>query len=566
MTSPHDGAAAGGLPLRHRAWWLGCATLLALILAGRALHYAVLDLPPGLDRALGAFLAYQALLFFLAFVLVSLFAVAIPVIAAGVLLLLRRRLLRRQGGEWATRPLLHSLVWTALVLGNTAFDLHPLIAGFALASLPLALPGPQRLLRRQPYAGLGLAALLLGSAGWVLHADGLAALLGLALCWLLLLAIARLGAGRIATRDRLWLGLLAVAAGQLAGAWLPNALVLHGGTRLASEMLYDFCDAPRAGRLFAAAPRCPTITEPSACLSGVVLEFERRELRPVASHGFFSPAYYGRLEQLVCLDDAVLIGLNAVRKEDVETRDGAIVFAPADPARFELDVVGSRMGHRLAVDPRRDAVLYVPEWGRDGIARWRRGSGAVERGIETWEDDRLPLLDWLRDSYELGPESLHVGRDSVFLAEWIGGAFVRELDLETLEPRAALPHYNGGSVGATVDELHGRLYVVGLWGVGAWDLAEARWIWKRRIGMLGRIPVIDEKHGLLYVPATVGGRIHVFDRATLEARGTIAIGAGVRLIHLASDPDRLFASSSRAAFWWPTGELARRLGKGGDAP
>jgi len=342
----------------------------------------------------------------------------------------------------------------------------------------------------------------------------------------------------------------------------PNWLASHGGRTLVDGMAYSFCEIDDRDRLYAALTRCPTLPDlfsgREACRDGVVAELDRSSLDLVASHSFFSEQFYGRLEQVLCLDDHVQVGLNGAVVDGEESRDTVLEFDVDRPDSFRAHLAGRRMGHRLAYDEKRDAMIYVPEWG-SGIARYDRATGEAQRLFVPrsfgWE--RLFVR---RDSFELGPTSIDESRDSIFLAEWIAGRSVYELSLETLEIEHRYRLNNGGSVGVTVDEALDRIYVAGLWGFSAWDLSTGRVVFRKRLGLLNRYPVIDEAHGLLYVPSTVAGRIYVFDRTTLASRGVIPIGFGVRLAYLSNETGRLFASSSETAFYWSTDELARAFG------
>jgi hypothetical protein len=290
-----------------------------------------------------------------------------------------------------------------------------------------------------------------------------------------------------------------------------------------------------------------------------VAEDSLKGTRERVYHGFFSQSLHGRLEQLVCLDDTVQVGMNGVVIDGRESRDGTVEFEILHPWRYKVNRAGSHMGHRIAYDERRDALFYVPEWGQ-GIVRFHRATGRLNRDVKSWATRRPPFLGRFRDSYELGQESIHRQRDSVFFAEWIGGTDAYEVSLESLQVLGIFPHNNGGSVGITVDEDYNRIYVVGLWGMAAWNLSDKRVFWKSRLGLLPRLPVIDTRNDLILVPSTVGGRITIFDRRTLDFLGTIPVGFGVRLLHVSPTQDRLYASSSRAAYFWPTSEIAGKIG------
>jgi hypothetical protein len=552
------GAATRGrqrLHRLHRVWWIGCAWLLAFMLAARAVRYAVTQLPGPLDRALGDVLTLESLLFFGSWIGMSIVLELVVAVGLVALLVFRRHLVARHDGAWGTHPILHSLVWLAFVLAHAAFDVSPVLAAPCLASLA-ALAVPDSRVARSAAVRLAAAGAVPGGVAYVAwYGDGWS-VAALAL-WLGALALLVRAEGLVLWRDRLWLALAGVAGVQLFAAIGPVLWPTHGGRLLVPEMAYGFCESERHQKLYAALTRCATLPNllrgRADCLRGTVAEFDLRDLSLRAEHGFFSDDWYGRVEQLVCTDDTVEVGLNGMVIDGREARDGTLSFEIADPTRFVRNRVGPRQAHRIAFDAKRGALFYAPEWG-NGMRRYDIASGRV---------DWVRLGDWLRprgdmyDSFEMGPESIDPRRDSLFVAEWIGGSFVREIDLATAAEIARFAHHDGGAVGAAVDSEFGRLYVVGLWGMEVIELKSGRTIHRARLGLLSRIPVIDAKRGLLYVASTVEGRIHVFDRATLEPRGTLPIGFGVRLLHLSPATDRLYASSARAAFWWPAGALVR---------
>jgi hypothetical protein len=546
------------LPLPHFLWCALCFAGLLAMLASRVLRYTFDSLPGGLDTLLGVALSLEGLLFFALWILIGFFAKVLIVALPVGLLAFRKRLLARYDGRPGTRPFLHSLAWTSLAMSHAAFDLHPLLAGLTWASLPLVLSGPRAFVERllpHRYLRRGAAAFLVL---YVSIKDDLTAATALALWWIALGALVA-GRSRLVARDRLGVAVVLVGLTQAAAAWGPNVVPTHGGKRLVDRMAYGFCELEKRHRLYAALTGCPTVPDfvsgREECRQGVVAEFEPSSLELLATHSFFSERFYGRLEQVVCVDDAVAVGLNGVVVDGMEQRDTAIEFDAGNPRAFRRYLGGWSTGHRLAYDAKRDALILVPEWGH-GIVRYHRASRRVER-VPLRKPHGVARLVGGLDSFELGPESIHQGRDSLFLAEWIGGANVYEVDLDSLEVRAAYPHNDGASAGVTVDEAYGRIYVVGLWGVSAWDVNARRVIWRSRVGLLSRYPVIDEVHGLVYVPSTVAGRIYVFDRETLDARGSIPIGFGVRLAYVSRATGRLFAGSSRGAFSWKTEELAR---------
>ncbi len=470
---------------------------------------------------------------------------------------LRKRLFTSVGGVRGTAPILHSLLWTGVVLGHAGFDFHPLIARLCWVSLPFLHPRPRAFFRRSRLARIGLRLLMALVLFYVLVADHLTAALAVGLFWASLSWLASGGGLRFLARDRLWMAVVLVALAQLLGAMGPLWLSSHGGKVLIDRMAYGFCEIKSRDRLYAALTNCPTLPDVfsgrEACRDGVVAEFRLSSLELLATHSFFSEDFHGRLEQLLCFEDAVQIGLNGVVIDGEESRDTVIEFDADRPETFRAHLVGTHMGHRLAYDKKRDRVLYVPEWGK-GIATYDRATGEARRVYlqRQWGLERLLVR---QESYELAPTGIHAGRDSLFLSEWIAGRAVLELDLEKLEIVNRYALNDGGSLGVTVDEAYDRIYVAGLWGFSAWDLTTGRIVMRRRLGLLNRYPVISETAGLIFVPSTVAGRIYVLDRETLAGKGVIPIGFGVRLAHVSEAAGRLCASSSQNAFCWTLQEL-----------
>jgi hypothetical protein len=527
------------------------------MLASRSLRYGVSSLPGPIDDLLGVALSFESLLFLAVWVVAGFFARLLLVPLAIAVYAARKHLFTTVDGLRGTAPLLHSLLWTGVVLGHAGFDFHPLIGRLCWMSLPFLDPRPRAFFQRSRLRRYALRLLLALVLFYVFVADHPTAGLAVGLFWASLSWLASSGERRFLARDRLWMAVVLVALAQLFGAFGPLWLPTHGGKVLIDRMAYGFCEIDRRDRLYAALTNCPTLPDlfsgREACRDGVVAEFRLSSLELLATHSFFSESFHGRLEQLLCLEDTVQIGLNGVVIDGEESRDTVIEFDADRPESFRAHLVGTHMGHRLAYDEKRDRVLYVPEWGA-GIATYDRASGEARR-LHLPLQFGLERLLVRRESYELAPTGIHSGRDSLFLAEWIAGRSVLELDLEKLDIVKRYALNDGGSLGVTVDEAYDRLYVAGLWGFSAWDLRTGRIVMRRRLGLLNRYPVVSETAGLIYVPSTVAGRIYVLDRETLALKGVIPIGFGVRLAHVSEETERLCASSSRKAFCWTTKEL-----------
>lgn len=552
------------LPLLHRLLFGLCSLTLLGMLGTRALHYASASLPPRLDDLLAAALAFELSIFANVTALVIFYQ---PLAVVGIVLLLvfRKRLLRRSEDRLGTHPALHSAIWISFVLGHFFFDLDPFLAGGALLSLLLAAPHLRRsadrtraIWPRRVEAGAWIAFFAIWSA-----LSGEPLVIAAIAIWAVLLALVTVGARRhLFARDRLLLGVAGLAVVQGVAALLPLLMPPPGATRLGSGMAYSFCEAPRHAKLFAVVPQCFTLPLAASwenCIEGHLAQFDLRDLKEQKRHHFLSERFYGRMEQLTCLEDTIQIGMSSALIDGEPLGQNAMEFEIAPPHRIRTNLVGAQMGDRLAYDAKRDALFYVGEWS-NRIVRYDRAAKTASDHHADPPDGRITIMGQkVPGSLLLSRYSIHDARDTLYLVEWLGGRWVQELGLASLEVQRKFLHNNGGAIGLAVDEELERIYVTGLWGMEVFDLRSGALIARRRLGFFSRVPVLDAEHDLLYVPSTVEGKIRVFDRHDLEPLGAIAIGYGTRHPYLSFDSQRFFASSRAAYYWWDAAELARRF-------
>ncbi len=539
----------------HRAVFVACAAGLLLAMASRSLHYASAAIPPIPDALLGEVLIVQVL----AFANVSALQMFYHPTLLVLLLLAFWKLLRREGGLWYTRPWVHSAIWIAILLHHYLFDVDPRLAWGAVWTIAIASPLPWRVLpRRRRWLRRGIQALVwaIVFAVWLRGTRYYPEILAI-LLWTIPLVLLFGPLRRfLLYRDRLWLGALAAGGIQLFAAVLPWAV--DTGQPLGSGAAYSFCEVPERGKLYAVLPECPTLPRWfswEACKMGYVAEYDRDTFELVAEHRFFSDRYYGRMEQLTCMGDVVQIGMSSAVVDGEDVAQSAMEFRVDDPRQFRTELVGEAFGDRIAYDANADAVFYVGEWS-DRVVRVDRATGA--------RLDRVPVPQrgfWflgrrVPGSLLLSRFSMHEGRNSIFVAEWLGGTSVQELDRDTLEPIRSYRHNNGGAVGVAVDEEMARLYVTGLWGMEVFDLDSGELVARHRLGFFDRVPLIDKERDLVFVASTVSGKVQAFDRRTGERLGSMPLGLGVRHPYLTRDGRHLIAGSERSYRYWETGHVA----------
>jgi hypothetical protein len=582
------------------------AAAVAVSLGARALHYSGLALPDALQGGIGDFLELTFSL-----VLVQL-TVLLPVSigVAGLLVAAwrfkRGAILRFTDAGWQTRLYVHAFIWLQIFLANFLLDLDPRLglsfgAG-GILQLALASPGGRRW-RRGRSGSLWLAWLglfvalapfqrapvdLLSLGVWCAAQPWLTGVLSRAADW----------------RDRLWPLALSVMAGQLLASSVPYflsdpappfvaALFLAlryatyrfvvrprrwlvrlplgavglvvalavgwelaqryhlegrgaGGTLLGPDLAYNFCESAERGLLAVTIPACSGPGGPE-CVLGRIDLFRLDSLERTNSIRPFDLRFSGRMEQIVCEDERLLVGMCCASPGD--QRDRLAVMS--------LGWEGEVLAETLVPDHETNRVLVD----RDGGALWLAGNDLVHLDVATGKEE---LLASRRPPgiFVVERASASARRDSVFVGEFINASVVRELDRVTLEQRRAIDTDNGSVVAATVDDPLGRLWVTGLWGVEVFDLASGERIAARRLGFASRTPLVDERRGLVYVPATTSGKIYVLDRDDARLLGAIAIGFGPRNAFLADEGRWFLASSEHGLWYWDASELAARFTSG----
>jgi hypothetical protein len=541
--------------LLHRGWWYLCGSLLVVLLAARWLRYLTVSPPPAVDHLLGSLMIFSAHLFLWPWALTSIVVeTGVVIIAVLPLFLMRRRLVRRVDGVWRFTPLLTSLLCAGMLWMHYLFDVNVFVASLCAASLALAW-GAGRLESRGRTTGARLTA-----AGGVAVLCTWLALAGdsadrwAVVLWAFVLLVGRPYAARMLGEREVWLSLLlAVIPLNLLPAVIPLSFPSHGGTRFGDGLAYSFCEAPKYGMLFASLPACTSVNSGyGTCGQGRVVGYERATLKPVRTHGFFSPDYYGRVESLVCLDDEIQVAVQATRYHGRRLEQTALSF-PLAPSRFFTPLVaGDGVGSSIAYDEGHDALFYAGEY-THRIVRYDRRTGRTNDRVGEPFRRRfvLPLdLKPYTGSLVMLSASIHPGRNRLYLADWMHGRYAYALDLTTLELVGRYDVQDGGNLGLSVDAERDRLFVVGLWGMEVFDLATETLIARKRLGLGNRPVVIDPERNRLYVSSSVEGKIRVLDRDTFRTIGQVAIGLGTRYPYLSLDRQHFFASSSVAHYVW----------------
>ncbi len=578
------------------------ATFLAL--AARNLHYSGLSLPGGLDEAIGRFLEISVSL-----ILVQLTAFlpasAAGAAVIGTLWLWRRSaLLCFTESGWRTRLYLSGFLWLQIFSTNFVLDLDPRLAvsfgaGVAL-HLALASPAGKRWhggRRRALWlTWLGLFLFLVPfQRGWV---DRLSVALWCAAQPWLTGVVSRAASWS----DRVWPGAISVMAGQLMAAWTPYFVsdpalpflvaifagmryVVYrligrprrrlaraslgfvglvaalaagwalaesfrvedrgaGGTRLGTDLVYNFCESPARELLAVTVPVCSGPGGPQ-CIRGRIDLFDLNSLDRKGSLRPFDETFSGRMEQIVCQDDRLLVGMCCAW---LDSRGERLTVMSLDwnGEVLEKSLTPDHDTNRVVLDASRESLWLV---GRAVVHL--DGTGAREL-IAARNPPGIFVVERASASDR---------RDSVFLGEFIDASSVVELDRLSLEPKREIDTNNGSVVAVTVDDPMDRAWVTGLWGVEVFDLESGERVAAERLGFAIRTPLVDEENGLVYVPSTTSGKIYVLDREDARVLGALAIGFGPRNVFLANRGKWFLASSEHGLWYWEARELAAQFKK-----
>jgi hypothetical protein len=584
---------------------VGGTALVGMALLSRELHF-LLAPDTKLANAIGAILEVQFSLILVQLTLYLPLSVLTAAVFAVLWLFRRESLFRRGPGGWQTRFWVTAVLWWQLFLLNFLLDLDPgLAVAFGLGSVfHLALSssyGRECLARRRPvYRPFAWLVLLLclaplastwidraSLAVWIAAQPWLTPVLERAEHW----------------RDRLWPLLVSVMAGQLFAAeapyfesnlGLPLALVVFvlarrvyyrtagrpgrrrwrvavnaagillslalgaagarvapdfppfpGGTRMSRDLAYSFCESPKRGRIAATVPTCSG-PNGAPCQNGHIDLYDLDSLDYIDSLHPFDPRFTGRLEQIVCGDDVLLVGMCCATTGD-RVDELAVASFSWGGRVLDESLVNDYPMNRVLLDSRTRSL-------------WFAGSALVHRDLASGETrvlaERKPP-----GIFELETTAVSEQRDSVLVGEMFASSTVREFDRATLEETRSIDTNNGTVIAVAVDDPGNRLYVTGPWGLDALDADSGAHLYGVRLGFASRNPLIDWRHDLIYVPATTNGKIYVLDRKNGAVLDVMSLGFGVRNLLLANQGRRLLASSVGGLWYWDADELAARWGR-----
>ncbi len=336
--------------------------------------------------------------------------------------------------------------------------------------------------------------------------------------------------------------LLSLALGTWTGNLLRAPSPWPGGTPLSSDLAYGFCENVGRRRLAATIPVCTGPTG-DRCAEGRIDLYDLDTLAPVTSLRPFRGRFHGRLEQIVCRDDYLLVGMCCATPQG---RPNELVVSSIGWTGSILEeTVVDRQTNRVLLDTENDAL-------------WLAGLELIHKRLSTGETAQVAARK-PPGIFTVEKGGLSGRRDSVFVGELFNSSLVREFDRSSLSEKTATDTNGGGVVAVTVDDGTGRLYVTGPWGLEIIAADSGKLLSSIRLGFSSRTPVIDERHDLVYVPSTTNGKIYVLDREDGAVLGAMSVGFGIRSVVLANDGRWLLASSGHGLWYWEAAVVAARF-------
>jgi hypothetical protein len=545
----------------HATWAVVCIALLVFLIAVRWVRYASWSSAPGLDALLAQLMILDVQTFLWGWVhttiKLEIVLIATAVLVVGLHRRLPQRLVHHAGDVWRLQPLAVSMLLGAMLWWHYLFDLNVTIALVCAGSLVITWLSerwpPPRPVMSVAWAGFFTA--------WMVAAWDATDRLTIALWGIVLFALARWAAPRVGRRELALARVSAVMPMNLLPALLPLALPLHGGTYMGDGLAYGYCEVPGRGTVYATVPVCGSV-QPSyeKCLAGRVVEYDLGSKKPIAERNYFSPAFYGRLEQIECLDDEVHVAIQGAWVRGEPFGNSVLAFPVSAPDSFNPALAGPGVGITMAYDRAHDAVFYSAEF-THRVVRYDRATGRIDEvdGHELAHEWFEPVTLYRRTgSASLFTHSVDRRRNRVYLEEFMHGRYAFGIDLTTLKVVTRYDVGGGGALGISVDPERDRLFVSSVWGLDVFDLKTDRRIARKRMGTGNRPVIVDAPRNRLYVNSTVEGKIRILDRDSFEVIGQIPIGVGSRYPHLSTDGRTFFASSTAAHYYWDADTLAPR--------
>ena len=548
-----------------RAWIAFCVVAMVTLACARALHFAAAPLPSPFEGFVGGILRLEFVTSMNAFFDAPLL-VAACFISALVLLVHRRWGIARVGAAVRLRTWLAGVLWGTLLALNFLLDANVDLARLYAATFPC-------LWLAFAVHGMGRRSALLPAALWgvvfvawlLLAPTAVARVFGIP--WIALAAgLSHFGPGRLLLLDITGMQLafgVALQVGILLPGAIPSVLLPHGGSLLGTGRVYSYCEIPNRDTVLGTITSCEG-SDVEKCRGDHLVAYRlsgRHEGRVIP---VFDDHFYGRMLHLLCLEDTIRVGMSFTMIDGKQFRENVLSFDPNRPELRTPRRLPVMTGHRMLYDPIGAAVFYVSEYSNHVVVESLKAQGPSLYRFRVDGGEREPVDEAILPgggSLQTEISALSARRKSLFFAEWIAGDRIFEVDRETLRTRSTLVVNSGGTHSLTIDDEFGRVIATGLWGIEVIDLQTGRVVSRWRTHLGPRLPVIDAKHGLVYITATFGPDIWVFDRKSMRPLGRVPVGVGARNALLSSDGRAYFAGNAQAHFVWDADTLAKRFGR-----
>lgn len=565
LTAPHRQSTFLNLPqkfwnqssttLTGKIWWAAILVLTALPIL-RLYQFANPPSDTPLNHGLGFLAQLSSLSLGLLIAGLQLMADPLILVCTALPLMLLFFLVRRQNQRNGQLPRwLYAFLMLGLLVANATLDMNPDLF-LCQCVITICFIGNARGTKHGPTLALR-GFYLLGAIGTIVylehrnigHAASTAGILFI-ICTSFILSGIRT---QVLERKVTWV-FISIAVAQVFASVQPLLMQPAGSpTHLSSSSAYGYCEDTLNNHVWMTFPQCSAFPRHridklahEQCRAGTLQSFDFDQDPPVlhTKHAPFSPNFFGRLEQPVCLDNHIIVGMTDVVIGESKHGGSTMTIDKSNGLVTQSHIFNSNAGHTIAWDTWSKRLFAVDEFS----SLVQSYSPSLDR-ISTFAESLV------NPSLTLDGEPLSHNRQSIFISEHYFGDEVVEFSLEDGKEKSRYLHNNGGGWATTVDDNAALLFVSGMWSLDIFDLRTGSHLKRHRTGFGTRAAMVSAFQQRVYLPCTLSGTIRIFDRVTLQQKETLPVGLGVRNLHLMPNETQIIGTNSNGTHVWRSENL-----------
>jgi hypothetical protein len=565
LAAPHRQSTFLNLPQRiwlqstntfaRKLWWLSITILAALPLL-RLYQFANPPSDTAFNHGLGFVAQLSSLSLGLLIAGIQLLADPVVLLITAVSITLLLLLIRRQNQRNGQLPAWsYGILILGLLAANATLDMNPDLF-LTQCVITFCFLGNARGTKHGPALALRGIYLIGGicSIVYLEHQNTGHAASAAGVCFLVFASFIASGIRtQVLERKVTWI-FLSAAITQVFASMQPLLFTPAGSPYLlSSSAAYGYCEDPASNHVWMTFPRCSAFPRHrnealahEQCRGGTLEAFDFNDSPPTlyAKHAPFSPNFFGRLEQPICLEESIIVGMTDVMLDAKKHGGSTMVVKKLSGEVSNKHVFSSNVGHTVAWDNWSRRLFAVDEF--SSLAQfYSPATHQVERFGQSLDNESLTL----------DGRPLSQNRQSIFISEHYFGDEVIEFNLEDGDERSRYLHNNGGGWAATVDDNAALLFISGMWSLDVFDLRSGAHLKRHRTGFGARAAMVSATQERVYLPCTLSGTIRVFDRQTLKLVKAVPVGLGIRNLHLTQNETELLGSNSGGTLLWDLNQL-----------